>query len=153
MARHPLELRKIKFVSKEYQQSLKLREQILRLPLGLKLSAQELARDIDDTHLGGFIGTELVACLVLSRVAPTRMKMRQVAVAENFQGQGVGKSLVQFSEQICIENQIYEIELSARETAINFYLQQAYEPQGESYSEQNIPHIKMSKILKIVMAD
>ncbi len=85
MARHPLELRKIKFISKEYQQSLKLREQILRLPLGLKLSAQELARDIDDTHLGGFIGTELVACLVLSRVAPTRMKMRKVAVAENFQ--------------------------------------------------------------------
>ncbi len=141
------EFRKIIFGSEEYRQSLKLREQILRIPLGLKLTPQELERDKRDLHLGGFKGEQLIACLVLSKLSSQRMKMRQVAVLEELQCQGVGAKLVKFSEEIALENKIFEMELSARATALKFYLRQGYLAQGESYSEQNIPHIKMFKAL------
>ena len=142
-----LEFRKIEYHSKEYQQSLELRERILRIPLGLRLTPQELMKDADDIHLGGFLGEQLVACLILSKVAPQRMKMRQVAVDENLQGKGVGTQLVRFSEQVARECQITSFELSARSTAVEFYLRQGYEVIGEPYSEQKIQHIKMTKSL------
>ncbi len=141
--------RKIEFGSKNYQDSLRLREQILRVPLGLRLTPNELERDQFDIHLGGFRGDELVACLILSRVGENRMKMRQVAVRENLQNQGIGKGLVQFSEKIALENQVQELELSARQTAVQFYLQLGYLADGLPYTEKTIPHLKMTKTLKL----
>lgn len=143
-----LDLRKIEFGSSLYQETLKLREKILRIPLGLTLTKKELERDVNDIHLGAFLDHKLVACLILSRLDSGKMKMRQVAVDEGLQGQGIGGKLVKFSEQVTIENQIDRIELSARGTAVDFYLRLGYQVQGESYSEQNIPHIKMTKTIK-----
>ncbi len=142
-----LNFRKIDFGSHEYQNCLLLREQILRIPLGLRLTANEIECDQYDIHLGGFRGGELVACLILSRLSEKRMKMRQVAVSENFQSQGIGKGLVQFSEKIAFENQTQEIELSARQTAVEFYLRQGYQSEGTTYVEKGIAHIRMTKIL------
>ncbi len=142
-----LELRKIEYNSKEYQHTLKLRDRILRFPLGLRLTPQELVKDECDIHLGGFFGEELIACLILSVVAAQRMKMRQVAVDEKRQGIGIGAQLVRFSEQIARENQMTTLELSARSTAVDFYLRQGYQVVGDAYSEQKIPHIKMTKCL------
>lgn len=146
-----VDFRTIQFGSDEYLKTLKLRELILRAPLGLQFKSQELEKDIHDIHLGAFSKDRLVACLILSRVSQPLMKMRQVAVAESIQGRGIGRGLVEFAERKVLEEQAFEIELSARENAVPFYLKLGYKTEGEAYSTLNIPHVKMFKSLKVIV--
>jgi len=56
---------------------------------------------------------------------------------------------VEFSEMIARSEKAFFIELSARDTAVAFYLKLGYSTQGPSYLEKNIPHIKMTKQLAV----
>ncbi len=139
------DIRIISFGSEEYLKTLRLREEILRVPLGLKLTPQELEKDIHDLHLGAFRDDRLLACLILSRLGEARMKMRQVAVAATSQGKGVGRLLVVESEKITWQEGFSEIELSARETALGFYKKLGYAVEGGATSTIGIPHFLMIK--------
>ena len=65
---------------------MRLREDILRKPLGLSLTKDELARDAACFHLGGFRGSQAVAVLLLQPVDEQTLQMRQVAVLPALQG-------------------------------------------------------------------
>lgn len=141
------EIREIKFGTNDYKATLELRYKILREPLGLTFSQEELEPDKTDLHIGAFYDGELIGCLILAPKGPGIVRMRQVAILENRQGQGIGKKLVKFSEELLIQKGIKEIVLNARKTAIPFYLKLGYEITGEPFEEVRIPHSKMRKIL------
>src|SRR5689334_20382081 len=94
-----MQLREIQHGSLDYDQEVRLRSEILREPLGLKFTADELARENADIHLGAFDGDRLVGCLILVAVNSSQMKMRQVAIDETVQGRGIGRQLVLASEE------------------------------------------------------
>ena len=142
-----LEIKQIQFNSPEYFLEVQLRSKILREPLGLKFSPQELNRDASDIHLCAFSEGKLVGCLILSPQPDKVLKMRQVAVDSSAQGLGVGGALVKASEDISLKMGLSEIHLNARETAVKFYLSQGYEIYGEPFEEVTIPHRKMRKTL------
>lgn len=142
-----IEIREITYGSAEYQLELALRTKVLREPLGLKFKPEDLAREKDDFHLGVFSGGKLLGCLILTRLSENTMKMRQVAVDPSTQGVGIGKKLVQASEEKCRELGISTLELSARDTAVSFYLGLGYEVYGEPFEEVTIPHRRMRKVL------
>ena len=73
--------------------------------------------------------------------------MRQVAVAQNCQGKGVGKAMVKVSEEYILELGGKKVELNARDTAIRFYQSQDYKKVGKEFTEVGIKHFKMEKIL------
>lgn len=73
-------IRKFNFSSCEYAEALNLRTRILRTPLGLEFTKEELKKDEEDIHLGLFENGKLLACLTLVGGRNGRMKMRQVAV-------------------------------------------------------------------------
>ena len=73
--------------------------------------------------------------------------MRQVAVAENRQKQGIGQRLVAYSETWAQRNAFEKMTLHARETAVPFYLKLGYTTVGERFFEVGIPHFKMEKSL------
>lgn len=140
--------KEIKYNTVEYWESLTLRSEILRVPLGKELSALDTIGEESQIHFGCFSDDQLKGCIVAkSTENEARVKLRQMAVIKPFQGKGVGKRLVLDFEVLLKENGVKEIELSARETAILFYEKLAYEVVGNLYLEQGIEHIKMQKII------
>lgn len=143
-----LEFKEILYGTSEYELSLELRDDVLRKPLGRSIKDDDLSVDRESYHLGVFIKEELIASLVLTKVNDQQLKMRQVAVKENFQGKKVGKQLVEFAEDFAKILRFNEIILNSRKTAISFYEKQGYQGVGEEFLEVSIPHLKMLKSLK-----
>lgn len=132
--------------SPEYDLAVQLRREVLRWPLGLDFSAEDLARESDHVFFAILESGRAVACLQLV-VNRTEARMRQVAVSPDMQGKGLGRVLVEGSEAWCRENGISEMVLNARETAIPFYVSLGYEITSELFEEVGIPHRAMRKSL------
>lgn len=129
--------------SKLQIQSIGLRYEVLRKPLGLFFSPAELSEEDHQIHVAMVKGDRVLAVLLLKISEANVAKMRQVAVAASLQGQGLGKQLVKFSEEVCRQKKVSRIELHARKTAIPFYLSLGYEAEGPEFEEVGIPHQKM----------
>jgi predicted GNAT family N-acyltransferase len=130
--------------SKQQVQSIGLRYEVLRKPLGLFFAPDELSEEVDQWHIGMINGDRVVAVLLLKKMNDRIAKMRQVAVDETLQGKGIGKELVRFSEEFCRRQGLELIELHARKTAVPFYLSMGYSLIGDEFEEVGIPHIKMA---------
>ena len=140
-------LRLVLHGSPEYEETVALRDEILRRPLGLRFTPEVLGAESGDMHLACYENGALVGCLILSPGDAGTIKMRQVAVAEQLQGRGVGRALVERSEEIAREHGFREMVLHARDTAVPFYERLGYERVGEQFQEVNLPHWKMRKSL------
>ncbi len=141
-----MQTREIEFATPAFDENLRLRNDVLRIPLGMEFYAKDIAEEWSSTHLGCYneLG-ELMGSLIMKDVGNGQVKMRQVAVAEKFQNRGVGHNMVAASEVWAKENNFSEIVLHAREVAVPFYLKQNYEKVGERFDEVGIPHFKMRK--------
>ena len=138
----------IDFGTPEYDESVALRFAILRKPLGLEYTPEQLSAEWSDTHLAAFdLQGKMVGILLLTPKNEQEVKMRQVAVAADQQGRGVGTALVAASEALAITLNFKQITLHARETAVPFYLHLGYQIVGERFEEVGIPHFGMEKVL------
>ena len=138
----------IEFSTPAFDENLRLRNEILRIPLKLEFYAADIAEEWESTHLGCYDATgNLLGSLIMKPLSDGQVKMRQVAVAEKHQKRGIGKRLVAASEVWAKTNGFSEIILHARESAVPFYLQQDYQKSGKKFTEVNIPHFKMRKVL------
>lgn len=139
-----LNIREIAFGSAEQKESVELRYIVLREPLGLQFDENDLAKEYEDFHIAAYFHDELVGILLLK---PTEnkdiIKMRQVAVADAWQGKGIGKAMVLFAEKFAFEKGYKKMELHARESAVPFYLSLGYFIKGDTFYEVGIPHRKM----------
>ena len=118
----------------------------MREPLGFNFDENDLAKEYQDFHIAAYSNSELVGILLLKPTEnPEIAKMRQVAVANDWQGKGVGKAMVNFSEAFLKNKSFKKMELHARETAIPFYLSLNYLIVGDLFYEVGIPHKKMVK--------
>ena len=133
--------------SGEYEQTVALRDEVLRKPLGLSYDPVELAGEKESFHLALREGNELVACLVLKPLDERCIKMRQLAVRQNAQGKGFGRELVNYAESFLKGRGYEEIVLHARETAREFYEKLGYEAYGDSFVEVGLPHLFMREKL------
>ena len=133
--------------SGEYEETVALRDEVLRKPLGLSYDPAELAGEKESFHLALREGNELVACLVLKPLDERCIKMRQLAVRESSQGKGCGRELVNYAESFVRELGYAEIVLHARETARGFYWKLGYVAEGDFFTEVGLPHLAMRKKL------
>jgi len=137
----------VAFESSEYQTSLTLREEILRIPLGKKLSHNDICDDDQQLHFGMFNDTDLVACVVIKALNPNQVKLRQMAVSNDYQGQDIGRQLIRKTEATLQQKGFKAIELNARKVALGFYKKLGYLIEGDYFLENGIEHIKMMKRL------
>ena len=133
--------------SGEYEETVALRDEVLRKPLGLSYDPTELAGEKDSFHFALREGAELVACLVLKPLDEQCIKMRQLAVRESSQGKGCGRELVNYAESFVRERGYAEIVLHARKTARGFYWKLGYVTEGDFFTEVGLPHLLMRKML------
>ena len=130
-----------------HEDALRLRHDILRKPLDLAITEQELTQESECFHLGGFDGAKLVAVLLLQPLDPSTVKMRQVAVAHEQQRSSVGRLLITFTERFARQKGYGTIIAHARSTALGFYLRLGYAAFGNEFIETTIPHLLLTKTL------
>ena len=138
----------VEFGTPAYDETVRLRNDILRIPLGLEFYPKDLALEYNQYHLAGYQqNSDLVACLVLKLLPEETMKMRQVAVRKDVQNMGIGKLMVAASELVSRELGCKKMVLNARKTAVPFYKKLNYKTSGKEFLEIEIPHFKMVKNL------
>ena len=86
--------------SKEYQQMLDLRYQMLRKPLGLYFTKEHMEAEARDILIGCFDEEKLEGCCILTEIDPKTVRLRQMAVSSGLQGKGIGRVLMSFAENI-----------------------------------------------------
>jgi len=133
--------------SPEYLQMVDIRREVLRKPLGLEFSPQDLEKDKNDILIGYFIEENIIGCCILTAETPKKYKLRQMAVLQNHQGNNIGASILQFAEDFALTNNFTSIYMHARQSAIGFYEKSGYKICSETFLEVNIPHVAMEKIL------
>lgn len=130
-----------------YQEAVKMREEVLRKPLGLKWSEHDFDAEDTSFHLGAFLGNKLIGTLILRPRGKNKVQMRQVAIAPEYQSQGIGSILVRFAEDFAVMNGFSTMTAHARESALQFYLKLDYQVVGEKFTEVGIPHYEIIKKL------
>ena len=140
-------LKQIDHGSKEYQQMINLRKEILRKPLGLSFTEDELAKEKEDILIGAFDDDTILACCLLTKMDDKCLKLRQMAVQNNLQGKGIGASMMNFAETIARDKGFKKLVMHARKTALGFYEKLGYKALGDEFEEVTIPHYVMEKRL------
>ncbi len=133
--------------SKDYEIMVKLRDDILRKPLGLSFSEEELLAEKNNLMIGAFEDEQMLGCCMLVEENAETVRLRQMAVVNDIQGKGVGKALMQFAENLARDRGYHTITMHARKNAIPFFEKMGYKKKGDEFEEITIPHFLMVKEL------
>ena len=133
--------------SPEYDTTVALRDRVLRQPIGLQFTAEQLAAESTCIHVAGFIDGQITACCVVAQQQQGWFKIRQVAVDFDFQGMGLGRQLMEFVHRHVASIGGTNVYCHSRDVAEPFYLRLGYQPTGEYFEEVTIEHIRMEKDL------
>lgn len=131
----------------EQLESIALRDKVLRKPIGHKFSEVDLISEKTEHHIGAMLEGDVVGILLLRHLNDDEVKMRQVAVDFDLQGKGIGKKMVDFSEDLARSLGYKLMSLHARDIAIPFYEALNYSKVGEAFTEVGITHYRMEKAL------
>lgn len=112
---------------KEWEAYYDLRYRILRKPWNQPKGSERNEGDLTAIHFSVFSDDKIIAVARLDLLQNNKAQVRFVAVDENCQNAGIGKQLMNHVEDYAIKNNIKEIELHARENAVQFYLSINYE--------------------------
>ena len=126
---------------------IELRKSVLRKPLGLTYSTEDLERDKNDLLIGAFEEDDILACCILTQKEPGTFQLRQMAVDQKMQRNGVGIAIMHFAENLAKDAGGKEVMMHARKTAMGFYEKLGYAAVGDEFSEVGIPHVEMKKNL------
>lgn len=129
--------------SPEYWQAVQLRREVLRLPLGMDFSAEELKAEHSQWHVVARQEGAIIATLSAIGVDEQTIKFRQMAVHPEAQGHGIGTRLMQQAHILAQKAGYRHAMLHARQTAQRFYEQLGYEAYGKPFTEVGLPHIAM----------
>jgi len=141
-------LKFIDYGTKEYNQMIELRLQILRAPLGLTFNKDDLEKEKDDILLGCFDEEQLEGCCLLTEIEPGIVKLRQMAVLDGLQGKGIGRALMNFAENVARDAGYKKLTMHARKTAVGFYEKLGYSICSDEFEEVTVPHYVMEKTLR-----
>lgn len=133
--------------SNEYQQMVKLRDDMLRKPLGLGFTPQELEQEKDNMLIGAFEDDDMLGCCMLVEENSETVRLRQMAVLNDLQGKGIGRALMNFAENLARDRGYKMLSMHARKNAIGFYEKMGYTVASAEFNEITIPHYVMEKKL------
>jgi N-acetylglutamate synthase-like GNAT family acetyltransferase len=131
--------------SSDYKKMVDLRMDILRRPLGLTFSDEDLKKEKDDILIGAFDDDKILACCILTKIADGTCKLRQMAVLPKLQGTGLGAAMMNYAELMAKDAGFKKMVMNARKTAKGFYEKLGYEIEGDEFVEVTLPHFYMQK--------
>lgn len=106
----------------DFKNILQLRYAILRKPWNQPI--ETATDDLEHTSINAFIEDENGNAIACGRLQENKNRIGQIrfmAVSSSHQGKGLGKLIIEFLEAKAKEKQLAEIQLQARENAVEFY--------------------------------
>lgn len=140
-------LKIIDYGTHEYRQMVKLRDDLLRKPLGLSFSKEELESEKENMLIAAFDDDDILGCCMLVEKDPETARLRQMVVLNNLQGKGVGTAILQFAENLARDRGYKKIMMHARKNTSDFFEKFGYKITGNEFIELTIPHFVMTKEL------
>lgn len=127
-----------------------LRVRVLKEPFGIPFMDEEKEADKKNILLGAFFpnGGDLVGCCILVHLSDGIVKLRQMAVDFFYHKKGLGAQLIDYAEEVAMENNYHIVYLHARKTALYFYKKQGYTIEDDEFIEVGLPHFGMMKLLE-----
>lgn len=139
----------IEFGTPAFDQAIRLREHLLRKPLGKTLNIRGVRHEFKQETLGAFDERDqLLGVVLLKPRNGTTVQLRQMAVTESMQGRGIGKNLVHAALNHSRSDGFEKIRCEARREAIPFYEKLEFEKRGEGYEKFGIEHRLMERFLE-----
>ncbi|MEZ4908731.1 MAG: GNAT family N-acetyltransferase [Saprospiraceae bacterium] len=140
---------KFNWGSENYKKAVSLRDKVLRKPLGMKFSDEDLAKEKDFEHFGIFDDNgEIIAVLYIKPIGDNTIQLKQMAVDFDYHNQGYGRKLVEYVMNFYSLKGIDLIILHARKEAVGFYEKLNFVIEGDKFYEIGIEHYKMIKKIK-----
>ena len=137
----PLEFNIINYNSPEYQKALRLREDVMRKPLGLLLSEEDVKDDGKRIHISKDIIMMSSFAVVLYKIA----HIYSVFVKQELQNKGFGQRLMAYAENYAKSQGAKRLYVEGRKAAKNFYQKCGFSSCGLEYIDMNIVHQDMRK--------
>ena len=131
--------------SEEYRQMVKLRDEMLRKPLGLGFTPEELDAEKDNMLIAAFEDEDILGCCMLVEEKSDTVRLRQMAVLNDLQGKGIGRALMNFAENIARDQGYKILSMHARMNAVGFYEKMGYKVVSDQFTEVTLPHFVMEK--------
>jgi predicted GNAT family N-acyltransferase len=140
-------LKIIDYGTPEYQQMIRMREDILRKPLGITFTEGELEKEKDNLLIGAFEDDQMLGCCMIVELNPQKARLRQVAVLNTLQGKGIGRALIQFAENLARDHGYKIMTMNARKNTVPFFEKMGYKVTSNEFIQITIPHFVMEKEL------
>jgi predicted GNAT family acetyltransferase len=86
-----------------------------------------------------------VACVIAAPISPALVKLRQMAVATEYQRQGLGQAFLRGMATVLLGEGVTTLILNSRLFAVGFYRRLGYATHGECLVEIVLPHVQMRK--------
>ncbi|CAL8109602.1 unnamed protein product [Orchesella dallaii] len=144
-------------------QVLNLRNQLLRLPIGLDLFQEDLSQEVNHVTFAAIAKSngnnsneivieeeKVIGCIILAPLEGNEktLKLRQMAISPDFQGQGLGAKLVAKAEEYAKEQGKVRLYLHGRKHAVGFYLKCGFRKvNDQEFLELGLPHNALEKML------
>ena len=144
----------IRYGSEEYDRTVKLRDEVMRKPLGRSIYDEDFSCEENQLIIGAFetntmVRDLLIGCGVLSYKGDNNWCVEYLCVDTVLQKKGVGSALMQCLEKIARDRGATKLCLDARISAIDFYLRFGFMQKGEIFHKEIAPggHVYMEKEL------
>lgn len=131
----------------DYVKCVAVRYEVLRRPLGMNYSPEQLAVESDAFHFAAFDGSTMVGTVFLERVDEQRFQVRQMAILAESQQSGIGTQLLLAAEKFAVSLGVKSMLAVARDSAVGFYEKMGYVPYGEQLFVVGLPHRMTAKDL------
>ena len=142
-----IEILKITYGSKEYLDTITLRNEVFRKPYGLDIKDDDLEVDKTMEMYGVYIEDKLIGTVFLTQKDEDTAHIKNVALLEEFRGIGLGAYIMQFIENIARKKGYTKAFLTGRLYAENFYHRLKYKTISQPFDYKTVPHVNMEKDL------
>lgn len=141
------ELRLLEYGSDEYEKSVDIRDEVFRKPWGLNIRDDDLTVDAHMDLFGVYVEDKIIGTIALKNVDGKTVQIKSVALRPEWQGKGIGKSIMLDAEKMARERNYNRIYLTARVSVLPFYEKLGYKVISEPFNIHVIPHVEMEKFL------
>lgn len=138
-------IKPIIYGTEEYEKSVDLRNEAFRKPWGLDIRNEDLSSDATYEMFGGYKDEKLIATIFLTEDDKETARIKSVAIYDEYRGQGLGRYLMDYIEDIARKRGYKKAALMGRVSVETFYHKLGYKTISEPYDYNTIPHVDMIK--------
>lgn len=137
----------IDFGSHRYDELVELRYKVLLEPLGLKFLDSHREQEAGYLHIGCIenLDDKLVGGLMMIPLDDKTIRLMQVAVDGRYQGEGVGKKMIEYAISRAKEAGYSVMIMHAMLNVVGFYEKLGFKQQGDIFEENGVTFAKMIK--------